>query len=234
MKVKIPDSSKEFTLEQFQTLMGKLKTNKERGEYILQEFSGKDISLFDDDTKTSVFLTVMSLLNQEKHGEPPKEIQGYKHPSNLLQIRVGHLLEIVNADVDGESLERAEILMGCFYRKDWSKDFSEEEIVKTMEFFLKRPMVESFAGVFLIKELMQTLRDVYPLLHDEQIDREVDMPESEDEGRKMYSMLNGLTNHKATEWDKAKNMMLKDAYVFLEEKKKEYLKEKLAQKQRGY
>lgn len=233
MKVRIPDNTTELTLKQYQFLMGNLNTNVERGEYIIKHFSKRDPDKFDDDTKSAVFLTMMKLFENEGSFEPEKEIEDYRIPSELLKIRVGHFIEIVNANIDQVSMVNAEMLMGCFYRKDWDKDFSEEEILSTAEFFQTRPLRETIGGVILMSRLIQRLKDIYPLLYDDKVNEEAEIEKTEDEGRRLYDMLMGLANGEATKMFKAKCMRLGDAFVYLEELKKEKIKERLNAKNKN-
>jgi len=175
----------------------------------------------------------MKLFENEGVFEPEKEIEGYHTPSELLKIRVGHFIEIVNADIDQVSMINAEILMGCFYRKDWDKDFSEEEILSTAEFFQTRPLREAIGGVILMSRLIQRLKDTYPLLYDDKVNEEAEIEKTEDEGRRLYDMLMGLANGEATKMFKAKCMRLGDAFVYLEELKKEKIKERLNAKNKN-
>lgn len=230
MKVSIPDKTSELTLAQFQHLQGDLTTDDQRGAYILKEFSKKDPNKFSPEQRASIYLTMMKLFEKDSETELKTEIEGYKLPSHLLNITVGHFIEIVNADPDKESLERSEIIMGCLYRKDWSKDFSEEEILETAYFFRDQPLTYTLFGMVKMAELIFTLQETFPLLYDQRINQEANIPETEDEGRKLYDMLQALAGGKFIDWKASKNRLLKDAFVYLEEIKKQRIKEKLNEK----
>ena len=72
--------------------------------------------------------------------------------------------------------------------------------------------------------LMVELRDTFPVLYGNK-------NEDKEEGRKMYSMLLGLSKDDATKWDAAKNIKVSDAFIYLETKEIEFQKRK---KEQGY
>ena len=80
---------------------------------------------------------------------------------------------------------------------------------------------------------MQRLRDTYPLLYDDKVNEEAEIEKTEDEGRRLYDMLMGLANGEATKMFKAKCMRLGDAFVYLEELKKEKIKQRLNAKNKN-
>jgi len=234
MKVKIPDSTKEISLADYQFIMSNLNTDVERGEYIMDKFSKVNVDKFDDSVKASVFNTTMKLFEVEisKGIKPEDEYKGYSIPSELLRIKVGHFIEIVNASPDLETLEGAEIVAACFYRKDWEKGYSEKELEEVATYFRSQPLYYALGGLKLMSDLFERLRDVFPLLHDEQVNEEAGIEKVEDDGRKMYDMLMGLTQNRFIDWDEAKNRNIGNAFVYLEELKKEQIKQRLNNKNR--
>ena len=210
--------------------MSDLTTDDQRGAYILKEFSKKDPDKFKKTHRESIYLTMMKLFERDVIKEIPDKIENLSTPAHILDIRVGHFIEIANARPDSKSLENAEIVAGCLYREDWSKDFSKEEIIDTALKFREYPLRYSLIAMVKMSELFLTLQDRYPLLYDQNIDKEAKIEKTEEEGRKLYDMLQGLTNNKFVDWDEAKNRTLADAFVYLEEVKKEAIKQKLNEK----
>lgn len=230
MKLKIPNKTSEIQLKHYQHLMSNLITNKERGEWIIKNFSKRDPSKFDDNVKSSVFLTMLKLFESDKEIKAMPEIGEYRLPDNLLDIRVGHYIEIVNAIPDLESLMGADIVMGCLYRKDWSKDYSEKEIVDTAMFFLEQPLLYTLCGILTMKELFDTLHYSYPLLYDEKVNREADVEPTEDESDRQHELLHVLSEGVFIRKKEVKNRVLADAFSHLESIKKQVIKERLNEK----
>jgi hypothetical protein len=214
--------------------MGKLLTNKERGEWLIKNFSKRDPAKFDDETKAAVFLTTYKLLDSSKSVSPQDKIGDYHLPQVLLRIKVGHFIEIINAVPDASTLEGAEIVMGCLYRKDWSKDYSEDEIVETAEYFLDRPLYDTIGGIVKMKELFNMLSERYPLLYDEKVNREADIEPVEDEETRQHDLLHTLSEGVFIRKNAVKNQIVADAFSHLEKLKEQAIKERLNAKQRGY
>ena len=233
MEINIPSSTEDLTLAQYQFLMGTLNTNKERGEYIVKEICKKDIALFEENTLISIYSTMMKLIERSNVKKDLTEVEGLKLPSNLLNIRVGHFIEIVNANPHKISLENSEIVAGCLFRKDWDKPYSADEILETAYKFRDMELTYAIVALNTMGELIAKLKDTYPLLYDAQIDEEAEISEEEDEGRKLYDMLMGLADRDFTKWNTAKDGFLGDAFVYLEEMKRDAIKQKLNEKQRG-
>lgn len=232
VKVNIPSNTTDLTLGQFQHIMRDIRTNDQRGAYILKEFSKKNPDDFEPEKREAIFLTMMKLMEFDKVENLPTKIDGYKLPAHLLKIRVGHFIEIVNAQPDSENLDNAEIVAGCLFRKDWDADFSEEEILDTAYKFREKPLLYTLTAMLKMAELFQMLQETYPLLYDKQINKEAEIEETEDEGRRLYDMLQGLAGGQFINWRKAKNEILADAFVYLEEVKKEQIKQRLNEKNR--
>lgn len=233
MKLKLPNKTSEITLKQYQHLMGRLITNKERGEWIIQNFSKRDPAKFDDDTKAAVFLTVIKLFESDQEVQKMGTIGEYSLPETLLSIRVGHFIEIVNAIPDKDSLEDAEIIMGCLYRKDWDKDYSEKEIVETALYFQDQPLLYTLCGILSMKELFDMLSERYPLLYDEKVNQEADIEPTEKEEDRQHEMLHTLSEGVFTRKRQALNETLAFAFSHLEQLKKQVIKERLNAKNRG-
>ena len=233
MKVKIPSKTSEVTLKQYQFMMGTLNTNTERGEYLIKHFAKRDPDLFDDDTKAAVFLTAIKYFELEKLEDCPENLDDYKLPNNLMNIKVGHFIEIVNAEININSFENAEIVAGCLWRKDWGKSFDKDEIIDTALWFQEQPLNYTIWSVLKMNELTSMLRETFPLLYDDQVSREANIEPEEDDGRRLYDMLMGLTDKRFIDWDEAKDRLLVDSFVYLEEMKKEVIKQRLNEKNKG-
>lgn len=179
-------------------------------------------ALFPPSSVVATYETCYTTMMAEAIPLPPEKYKGYRLPKHLLDIHTGYFIEMVNADANLETFEGLDVLAACFYRKDWSEDYNEKELEDSSEYFQKKDLTLARWAWHLFDELCQTLRDTYPLLYQ----NEKDSKEVE-EGRKLYDMLNALSQDNPNEWRRTKNLPLSTSFAYLEEKKKDYLKQKM-------
>mgnify|MGYP000023531290 CR=1 FL=1 len=220
MKLEIPEDFSEITLAEIQEITKEEDLTKQVAAFF--KVIKADVNLFKESDALAVYQTALSLWAKTKPSKPLKEINGYKLPSNLIDIRVGHLIELANIELN--DYEGAELVAGCFYRKDWSKPFDSDEIIETAYMFRDLGVDKSMSALLAYQELMETLRDLFPVLYNNK-------GEDKEEGRKMYSMLLALSKDDATKWDAAKSIKVSDAFTYLETKEIEFQKQK---KKKGY
>lgn len=163
-------------------------------------------------------------LDREMIEAVPQRIGKLKLPArdNLLKIHLQYFIEIVNCDVSIDTYQGLELLTACFYREDWNKPYDDEELLINATWLNSQPLMYNLYGVILMQNLFKTLKEVYPILYTNSGESE-----DEEEGRKMYDMLNGLAKDDPTKWDAARNLRLETAFAYLEEKKLEFEKKRL-------
>lgn len=163
-------------------------------------------------------------LDKEMIPAVPQRIGKLKLPSrnNLLKIQLQYFIEIVNARPNQDTYHNFELLTACFYREDWSKPFNDDELITNATWLNSQPLMYNLYGVILMQELFNLLRSTYPILYSKEQDAE-----DEEDGRKLYDMLNGLAKDDPTKWDDARNLTLETAFTYLEEKKLDYEKKRL-------
>lgn len=223
MKVIIKeDSVSKFPLEKIQMLGGDT-TMIEKADIFFTHFAKQNPILFPDANKLAALQTWLLRIGVEEKPKP-SNVGEYKLPNRLLNVRVGHFKEMVNVEID-EFLIGAEVIAGCMYRKDWDRDFSEEEIIETALYFRKQPLLHTLWAIHSFEELVKLLKENYPILYDDH----PAMPnkESEDDGRRMYDLIIGLAKDQATEIEAAENLKLSTAFPYMESKKIAELKKAL-------
>ena len=226
MKIKIPSSSLEITLAEIQQMGGDLSDNQ-RADIFFKNIAKVEPSLFPDENKIAALQTFLTMLQVEKLGEP-QSYKGYSFPEMMLDVRVGHLKEMVNIDPDPLFHVGSEIVAGCMYRKDWSKPFDEKEILETATYFHSQPLRYTVYAMMKFKELVDLLKELYPLLYDHHESEPTE--EREDDGRRMYDMIINLAKDDPTKIEQVENMKLSRAFPYMEEKKKQFIKKQMNQR----
>ena len=223
MKIRIPDSPEEITLEQMQHLGFPKPPHTTSWEVFFKEILKLDPALFFEADMVKAYSIFLDKITNYQIKEIPKKISIGSLPESLINIKVGHLIEIVNVEVNETTLFGSNILAACFYRKDWSKEFNENEIIKGANELIKKPLIFSMYGIILKQQLFFELNEIFPILYDKG-ETEDDAP---DNGRKSYDLLNGLAKDNPLDWDRAKNLSVATAFAYLEQKKIEAIKNKL-------
>lgn len=182
----------------------------------------------DEDDALDTYLAFEYALHNESI-EILNEFKGYKLPprQNLLKIRLQHFIELVNCDIQPERFMGLEVSTACFYRKDWSKEYDEDELIDFATKLHSMPLYYSLFGIALLQQLTVTLRETYPILYQSPKDASGNEVQESEEGRKLYDMLNGLAGDDVTKWGAARNLTLETAFTFLEQKKIESEKKRL-------
>lgn len=225
MVVRFPDSTKDITLEQMQSIEG------DKPKAFFENILKVDPQEFTEETMLAWYATFEHMIHMDKIALPEmgtKVVDGYYLPPHVLDIRVKHFIEIVNADIDKDNFRGLEVYAGCFYRKDWDKDYSDKEVMETANAFLKKPLYYSLVTSFLMADLVATLKATFPILYS----RDPQEGEEKEEGRKLYDMLNGLAKDDVTKWEQVESLKLGKAFAWLELKKKEMIEERLRTAQR--
>ena len=148
------------------------------------------------------------------------EVEGEK-VQTLLLMPLAFLIEASEVKIEDGTLNNIDNLTALMYREDWTKDFSVEEYFSNAKFFNKQPTKYSLFGLKKFRELILTLKNTYPLLyqnHEADTDKE--------DSRKMFDMLNAIASDDPTKYTKARRVKIQDAFVWMENKKKEAIKRK--------
>jgi len=215
MKITIPESLEEMTLEQLIEL-GDIKDATEQADYVIKEICKVNPDKVHPEDKLPILATINHYMTENKVSSAPLhfETNGRKFSTlkNLLNIKVRHFIELVNSKVDGDSLSNYHLVAACMYREDWSKEFDEDEVIDNAGMFYESSSKFSFWGVEKYSELVSLLQSTYPILY------EGKQENKESEGRRAYSMLNGLAKDDPTKWKVAENLELWRAFVWMEEK----------------
>lgn len=193
---------------------------------ILPEFNSREIDkdLFEEEKQTALLQTFYHEIN--KHDVDLEDCGEYKllrwsdGSIDRLGIRLKAFVEMVNAEVDADTLKGVEIVCGCWYRKDHSKPLTDHEIIETAFHFRKQPLSYALTALRCMSDLVKELRDTYKTLYG-------DADESDtEEGRRLISMVNGLSGKDVTKWDDVYQLEVKTAFMYLEAAQIEYIKEK--------
>lgn len=215
----MPTSLEEISLEQIQRLGNENISANERADILFKNFGYTPEDYFDEDKIAALNLVLLTIKKTEQG--LIKEYKGFKLPENLLHITFDYFIEIVNCEFNNESLKGTELLFACFYRKNWSKPFNENEIITTAEWALKQPALCGYLGLLAFYNLFIILKETYPILYNK-YDEAV---ESED-GRKLYDMKVMLTNDDPTKITQVEQLRITKIFEFLEQKKILSLKQK--------
>lgn len=215
MNITIPESLEEITLEQLIEL-GNITEPLEQANYILKELCKVDPAKVHPDDKLPVLATMNHLLSEDKPVSAPYSFETngktFSTLKNLLNIKVRFFIELVNSKINGESLNNYHLVAACLYREDWSKPFNEDEIIENATMFYESSSKYSFWGVEKYSTLVSLLQSTYPILYEGKQELK------ESEGRRAYSMLNGLAKDDPTKWKEAEELELWRAFVWMEEK----------------
>ena len=179
----------------------------------------KDSKLFGEAEKVAAYDTFLTLMDNEEI-EPKKKIRRLKLPKHLLNIQTKFFIEMVNGNCNPQTFEGFEVLVACFYRVDWSKDYDEDELENNIAWFTRQPFLYALWGWKLFNELGVLLKETYPILYGGKQDEEIE------DGRKLYDMLNALSKDDPNNWERSGNLPLNVTFAYLEQKKIELIKAK--------
>lgn len=152
----------------------------------------------------------------EQHKIPPPEdsfeLKGvtYHLPSNLLNTKLGHYIEAINAKTKEGSYENWNLLAACIYREDHSKPFNEDELINNAILFWQSSCKIGYWGVKKYSELITLLRITFPILYESK-----GSTADKDEGVRGYEMLNSVANNQVLKWEDAKNIRLANVFHWL-------------------
>lgn len=227
MKIKnVTENSLEITLAEIQQMGGDISDNQ-RADIFFKNILKVEPSLFYYPQKIAGLQTFLTMLQAEKLGEP-ENYKCYSFPDMMLDVRVGHLKEMVNIDPDPYFHVGSEIVAGCMYRKDWTKGFDDKEIIETATYFRDKPLRYTIYAMMKFKELVDLLKELYPILYDKHENEPAE--EREDDGRRMYDMVISLAKDDPTKIEQVENMRLSRAFPYMEEKKIQFIKKQMNQR----
>lgn len=216
-----------MALEQI-VLLGSYDDPIKQADYILESFCKVNPEDVAPEEKPALISTITYLITQNKLVSAPYSFETngvvYKTLENLLNIKVRHFIELVNCDLKEDSFENYHLVAACLYREDWSKPFSEEETINNAKHFWSNSCKYGIWGVEMFTKLISLLRSTYPILY------EGKQEDKQSEGRRAYSMLNGLAKDDPTKWEAAENLELWRAFVWMEEKEIQRQNEKQQQR----
>lgn len=192
-----------------------------QARHYMKIYGGQDPKEFTNESLLAVWATAVERIHQSKTKKAPKKIGEYHLPEDLTQIRVGAYIELCNLDL--QKFDLLHLALGIFYRKDHSKDFTQEELVESANFFYESAKLDlAMQAPILAGDLVKKLIERYPILFPNINKR--DKPNEKENERRAYDMLMTLTDSKFVDWKEAKQDILADAFVFLEEKRKIQIK----------
>ena len=204
--------------------IGKKETDAEKADEFFKLILDKNIDDFDYQTKIATMSTCFRLLEAENIGEAPESIKinrvTYKLPKYLLDMQVKFMIELVNLELDMETFRHFHLCCACFYREDWSKPFTREEYFKNAKVFHDAQFIYSLWSLSMFDKLIVTLKNNYPILY------ESEGEEGKSDGRKMYDVLNALSNDDPTKQEQAENLPLWRAFTWLEQNRITQLNQK--------
>lgn len=220
-----------------QELLSK-ESDAEMAEYFIKEICNIDPNIIPPSEQIKAFKTWYSKLeysqevppssfkvNGKKLSLPIIEFKG-KEVDNLLNIKLGYLIELVNLDIDLEKFKGIDNVAALLYREDWDKPFDVQEYIDTAVMFESLPCKYSLYGMTKYNELILTLKNTYPILYE-------DNEEGKTDGTKLTELLIAASGDNPSNFDQARNAKVSDVFTWMVEKKKKYINEKLKmQKQR--
>lgn len=187
-----------------------------------------DPELFSELDRNAVLATFYKLLEAEDIGKPPESFKynrkTYYAPEDLLDIPVKFLVELVNVDLNHDTLEFYHAIPALLYRTDWSRPFSKKEYLEAQEVFYEAPLVFSLWAASMFKELIVTLQDNYPILYKGENSEDGD----QQDGRKMYGLIKMLANKDATKMKAAEELEIWRAFTWVEQEKIDLINQKNA------
>lgn len=195
--------------------LGNIQEPIDQAGYLLGLFN-PDVNIDDihPDDRFILLATVNHLLSENKVGSAPCsfETNGKKFNTleNLLNIKVRYFIELVNIDLSEDKFDHFHLVAALIYREDWTRPFDESEVIENATLFYKSSPKFSIWGVEMYSKLITLLRDTYPILY------EGKQENKESEGRRAWSMLNGLAKDDPTKWEEAENLELSKAFVWME------------------
>lgn len=179
----------------------------------LERYAKEDSKDFSKETRIALIQTVYSMLSKCKNPKKLKKIGDFKLPNDLLKISVGDLIELSNLEPD--EYTSVAFMFGVFYKKEHKPQFSEEAILEGANFLMDKTLKEVVMVQQVYLEFIEQLKFRFPILF------EGESKEDKTEGRKAYDILMTLCDNKFVDWNKAKNMYVMDAFIFLEEREKQ-------------
>ena len=178
----------------------------------------EDPELFDEATRDAVYETFLTMLVDEESAKYERSIDKLSLPKNLLHIKTQHFIELINSNPDLDTSAGLDVAVACFYRKDWSKDYDEDELEVSAKWFETQPYLYGLWGYILYLELSNQLKETYPILYAGKQDDDLS------DGRKLYDMLNAISKDDPNNWKKSGNLPLNITFAYLEQKKIEQIK----------
>lgn len=181
-----------------------------------------DKNLFELDKQISVLLTFYKCIENDDIGEPPKSIKTkdgrYFLPDELMKIPFKFFIELLNVEMT-EDLKFAHAIPSLIYRKDWSKEYTDEEYLKAQPIFYKEQFRYTLWAIKIFDKLIVTLKENYPILY-----RGGSSKESS--GRRMYDVLRRLSGSDITKMQDVEKLELWRVMSWLEQEEIEYINQK--------
>lgn len=196
--------------------IGSIEDVDERTALFFKEVVCKDPDLFDEDMRLATMQTCMQLIETEDIGEPPLEIKlngkTYKRHSDLLDMKFRYLVELVNLDVDYDTMRFFHMVGACFYLDDLDDPFDKNKYFDRARNFHSSMLIFSLFSVRLFNDLIVSLQETYPTLYEGNT-------QEKSGGRKLYDMLNALSGDNPTKQKEAEELPLWRCFSWMEQKK---------------
>lgn len=194
-------------------MLGKIEDTTEQAKYFAENICKISADVFLNETEMLKLYAHFVLEIKDYKAEVKREIEVngkvFKAPDPINDILVGHYVELINTEINEEDYQDMHIVSACIFREDWSKPFSEEEIVRNAQMFYEHTADVAYFSSMLYIELLNLLKEINPILYESK-------GGYDDSPRKGYDMINILANNDFTKWDNVKNVKLSKAMTFLE------------------
>jgi len=233
LKVIVNNDIGEVKLSTMQKILSK-KNIVERAEIFIQEICNLNPTQYPETEHINAFTKWLESIVIPAI-EPPYEFQlngklfksSYlqfkgKKISALLEMQIAYLIEASNIEIDQEKFKGIDNIAALFYREDWSKDWDYIEYINNAILFENSKIKYSLYGLTKYNELILNLKNSYPILY-----QGAEEEEAKTDGRKMFDLLNAISQDNPINYKEARNVKISDAFIWMEEKKIQSTKQKL-------
>lgn len=195
-------------------MLGRIEETLDQAKYFCENMCNVPPDVLRDDTEALKLYAHFVVEIKEYKAEIKREFtigkKTFKAPDPLNDILVGHYVELINTEINDEDFEDMHIAAACIFREDWSKPYSEEEIIQNAQLFYTHTADVAYFASHLYVELLNLLKEINPILYESKGGGYDDSP------RKGYDMINILAGNDFTKWDNVKDVKLSKAMTFLE------------------
>ena len=202
-------------------LLGSAETIEEKIAIFFKHID-KNPNLFTIEKQMAVVSTFLKLIEMDDIGEPPELIKtkdGKRYLiKELLKMPFKFFIELLNVELT-DDLKYFHAIPALFYRKDWTKPYSDEEYLESQQLFHKEQFRYTLWAMKVFDNLIVTLKENYPILYK-------GGSNIEESGRRMYSVLRRISNGDITKMEDVEKLKLWRVMSWLEQEEIEYINQK--------